>query len=76
MLNSLENLYDLKTEEILRLPDDYKKDMYCIHPIFDEVIKDRYLDRYDEIIKDVYEKGSVTKVDCINNNIKTNAYKR
>ena len=30
MLNSLENLYDLKTEEILRLPDYYKKDMYCI----------------------------------------------
>lgn len=49
---------------------NFEKDMYCIHPIFDEVIKDKYLDRYDEIIKDVYEKGSVTKVDCINNNIK------
>ena len=49
---------------------NFEKDMYCIHPIFDEVIKDRYLDRYDEIIKDVYEKGSVTKVDYINNSIK------
>ena len=49
---------------------NFEKDMYCIHPIFDEVIKDRYLDRYDEIIKDVYEKGSVRKIDCINGNIK------
>ena len=30
MLCSLENLYDLKTKEILRLDEEYKKDIYCV----------------------------------------------
>lgn len=30
MLNSLENLYDIKTKEILRLDPEYKKDIYHI----------------------------------------------